>query len=176
ELGLGLVQQVVEAIQRLLAERGVERAQAALDQDAARDYVPRAIAADIADSRMALHALVLESFDDRVQSLYEESLGGQHVAAAAHRSAVTAGSGELHVERVGAGPQKPGPRHDRSRLHEADDVQSDDDVRPLLLQQAARDHRFGAFDDLLGRLKNKKVFAVDVPDPVDQGPGDAEHD
>ena len=51
-----------------------------------------------------------------------------------------------------------------------------DDLWPLLFEEAARDHRLGAFHDLLGRLEDKHVFAIDVPDPVDQGARDADHD
>src|SRR5205823_13757236 len=47
ELAFGLTQQVVQAIQCLLAKRIVERPQAALDQDAARDDVPCAVAAAV---------------------------------------------------------------------------------------------------------------------------------
>ena len=176
ELALGLVQQVVEAVEGLLAQRIVERAQAALDEHAARHDVPRAVARDVADRGVALDALVLETLDDAVQPLDEERLRGQHVAAATHHPAVAARSGEPDVECVGARPHQARPRDDGPRLHEADHVQPDDDVGAVVFEQPSGDHRLRALDYLLGRLEDEDVLAVDVPDPVDQGAGDADHD
>ena len=46
----------------------------------------------------------------------------------------------------------------------------------MVVEQAARDHRLRALDDLLGRLEDKEVLAVHIPDAVDQGARDADHD
>src|SRR5258706_2994229 len=66
ELRVHRRQQVTQAQQRLVAQLGGERAQAALDRDPARHDVPCSVAEDVADSRVALHAFVLESFDHGV--------------------------------------------------------------------------------------------------------------
>ena len=72
ELGVGLRQQVAKAAERLLAQRGVERAEAAFDRDASRHDVPGAVAADVPDGGVALHSVLLEALDDRVQPLDDE--------------------------------------------------------------------------------------------------------
>ena len=46
----------------------------------------------------------------------------------------------------------------------------------MVVEQAARDHRLGALDDLLRGLEDEEVLAVNVRDPVDQGARDADHD
>ncbi len=46
----------------------------------------------------------------------------------------------------------------------------------VVVEQALRDHGLGAFDYLLGRLKDEQVAAVDIPDAVDQRARDADHD
>ena len=125
ERALGLAQQVAQPVERLLAQVVGESAHAALHQHAARHDVPRAVAADVADRGVALHALVFQALDHRVQPLDEERLRREHVAAPAHHPAVTAWSRERDVEGVRAGPQQARPSRHRARLHEAHDVQPD---------------------------------------------------
>ena len=176
ELALGFTQQIVQPVQRLLAKLGVECTQAALHEHAPRHDVPRAVAADVADGCVALHAFLLESFDHHVQPLHEESLRGKHVAAPAHHPAVSPGTRELDIKGVGPRPEQPRLCDHRAGLDEAGDVQSDHGVGTVVFEQPARDHRLGAFDDLFGGLKDEEVSTTDVPDPVDQGPRDADHD
>ncbi len=46
----------------------------------------------------------------------------------------------------------------------------------MVVEQAARDHRFGAFDDLFRRLEDEEVLAADVADALDERAGDPDHD
>jgi hypothetical protein len=92
ELAVSLAQQVVEAVQRLSTQRIVEGAEAAFDQDSAWHDVPCTVAPDVADCGVALHAVLLEALDDRVQPLDEKSLSGENVSAPAHHAAMSARS------------------------------------------------------------------------------------
>ena len=90
ELALRLLEKVVQAVERQLTQVAVERAQAALDQHSSRHDVPGAVAADVADGAVTLHAVLLQTLDHGVQPLDKERLRGEHVSAAAHHSAVAA--------------------------------------------------------------------------------------
>ena len=69
ELSIHLDKKVAQAAERLFAECGRERTQASFHSRSPRHYVPGSIAVDVADRRVALHPLVLESLDDGVQPL-----------------------------------------------------------------------------------------------------------
>ena len=106
----------------------------------------------------------------------DERLRREHVAAAAHHAAMAARPGKRDLERIGARPHETRPRDHGSRFREARDVEPDDRIGMVVVEQAFRDHRFGAADDLLGRLKHEQVLAAHIPDAIDQRSRDADHD
>src|SRR6202521_4361281 len=65
KLAVRLTKEVAQPAEGLLAKPSVERAQAALHQDAARHDVPRSVTPDIANCRVALPAVLLEALEAR---------------------------------------------------------------------------------------------------------------